>query len=45
MIDRERIYAALWALAAEAENFTTASRRLRFWSDVSPAEQPALFMS
>jgi hypothetical protein len=45
MIIREQIYAALWALAAEAENFTTASRRRRHWSDVSPAEQPALFMS
>jgi hypothetical protein len=45
MIAREAIYAALWALAAEAENFATASRRLRHWSDVGPAEQPALFMS
>jgi hypothetical protein len=44
MIVREAIYAALWSLAAEAENFATASRRLRHWSDVSPAEQPALFM-
>jgi hypothetical protein len=45
VIAREAIYAALWALAAEAENFATASRRLRHWSDVGPAEQPALFMS
>jgi hypothetical protein len=50
MIAREAIYAALWALAAEAgpstgSGFTTASRRLRHWSDVGPAEQPALFMS
>ena len=45
MIVREAIYAALWSLAAEAGNFATASRRLRHWSDVSPAEQPALFMS
>jgi hypothetical protein len=45
MIVREAIYAALWALAAEAASFATASRRLRHWSDVSPAEQPALFMS
>jgi hypothetical protein len=44
MINREAIYAALWALAAAAANFATASRRLRHWSDVSPAEQPALFM-
>jgi hypothetical protein len=45
MIAREAIYAALWSLAAEAANFATASRRLRHWSDVGPAEQPALFMS
>jgi hypothetical protein len=45
MIAREAIYAALWQLAAEAENFATASRRLRHWSDVGPAEQPALFMT
>jgi hypothetical protein len=44
-IAREPIYAALWALAAGAAQFATASRRLRHWSDVSPAEQPALFMS
>jgi hypothetical protein len=45
MIVREAIYAALWALASQAANFATASRRLRHWSDVSPAEQPALFIS
>jgi hypothetical protein len=45
MIAREAIYAALWALAAEAAGFATASRRLRHRSDVGPAEQPALFMS
>jgi hypothetical protein len=41
---REPIYAALFALAAGAANFVTASRRLRHWSDVGAAEQPALFM-
>jgi hypothetical protein len=45
VITREPIYAALWALAAGAAQFTTASRRLRHWSDVGAAEQPALFMS
>ena len=45
MINREQIYSALWALASASANFATASRRLRHWSDVSPAEQPALFMS
>ena len=41
---REPIYAALFALASSAANFVTASRRLRHWSDVGAAEQPALFM-
>jgi hypothetical protein len=45
MTAREAVYAALWSLAAGAAEFATASRRLRHWSDVSPAEQPALFMS
>jgi hypothetical protein len=45
MIIREPIYAALWALGAGAARFATANRRLRHWSDVGPAEQPALFMS
>ena len=41
---REPIYAALFALAASAASFVTVSRRLRHWSDVGAAEQPALFM-
>jgi hypothetical protein len=45
VIARETIYAALWSLVAEAGDFATASRRLKHWSDVGPAEQPALFMS
>ncbi len=45
MIDREAIYSALWNLVSKAANFATADRRLRHWSDVSSAEQPALFMS
>lgn len=44
-IKRETIYAALWSLASGAAWFASAGRRLRHWSDVSPAEQPALFMS
>jgi hypothetical protein len=44
VIAREPVYAALWALVAEAGDFATASRRLRHWSDVGPAEQPAVFM-
>ena len=43
MIAREPIYAALFQLAANAAGFATVDRRLRHWSDVGPAEQPALF--
>jgi hypothetical protein len=45
MIAREPIYRALWELATGSASFATAQRRLRHWADVSPAEQPALFMS
>jgi hypothetical protein len=45
VIDRERIYGALWDRARMAASFATAARRLRHWSDVAPAEQPALFMA
>ena len=45
MIIREAIYSALWTLAADAANFASANRRLRHWTDVAPAEQPALFMA
>ena len=41
---REPVYAALFALLSGAASFATASRRLRHWSDVGPAEQPALFV-
>ncbi len=41
---REPVYAALFALVATAADFVTASRRLRHWSDVGAAEQPALFV-
>lgn len=45
MIIRESIYGALWAIGSGAARFASANRRLRHWSDVAPAEQPALFMS
>jgi hypothetical protein len=41
---REPIYAALFTLVAGAASFVTISRRLRHWSDIGAAEQPALFM-
>jgi hypothetical protein len=45
MINREPIYAALFGLIETAADFTVVDRRLRHWSDVAPAEQPALFMA
>jgi hypothetical protein len=42
---REPIYTALFALVAGAASFVTIGRRLRHWSDVGAAEQPALFMT
>lgn len=45
MISREPIYAALFGLLETAADFVVVDRRLRHWSDVSPAEQPALFMA
>jgi hypothetical protein len=44
MITREQIYAALFALVGDTANFVTISRRMRHWSGLTPAEQPALFM-
>lgn len=44
MISREPIYAALFAQAAGAAHFVTAGRKLRHWSEMAAAEQPALFM-
>lgn len=44
MIAREQLYEALFARVAGAAPFVTAARRLRHWSEVTPAEQPALFM-
>jgi hypothetical protein len=45
MINRELIYAALFGLIESAADFAVVNRRLRHWSDVAPAEQPALFMA
>jgi hypothetical protein len=45
MINREPIYAALFGVLETAADFSVVDRRLRHWSDVSPAEQPALFMA
>jgi hypothetical protein len=45
VIIREQIFAALFALVSTAANFKTTSRKLKLWSDVPPAEQPALFQA
>ncbi|HTW53153.1 MAG TPA: hypothetical protein VME45_14775 [Stellaceae bacterium] len=45
MINREPIYAALFGLIESAADFAAVDRRLRHWSDVAPAEQPAIFMA
>jgi hypothetical protein len=42
-MNREPIYAALFAVVAGVPGLVTASRRCRHWTDVAPAEQPALF--
>jgi len=44
MITREPIYAALFVRVTGAAGFVTTGRRLRHWSGLAPAEQPALFM-
>jgi hypothetical protein len=40
---RETILAALFQRLSAIPGFQTASRRLKHWTDVAPAEQPALF--
>ncbi len=47
MIDRELIYSTLWTKVstAVAADFITIQRRLRHYADVTPAEQPAIFMA
>jgi hypothetical protein len=44
MISREPIYAALFGQVVGAAHFVTIGRKLRHWSDLTAAEQPALFM-
>ena len=43
MDSRETIYNTLFALVQTSASFVTASRRLRHWSELDPAEQPAVF--
>lgn len=45
MMNREAIFAALFALVSANASYRTTSRKLKLWSDVAPADQPALFMT
>ena len=44
-MNRELIYSKFFDLLKSVGDFKVASRRLKHWSDVSPAQQPALFVS
>ena len=45
MIEREPLYAALFAKLSALPGFVTTSRKLKHWSDVGASEQPALFQA
>ena len=42
---RESIYTALFAKLSGIPGLVTCSRRLKYWSDVSPIQQPAMFVT
>lgn len=42
-MNRESIYSALFTKVSAAAGVTTKSRRLKHWTDVAPADMPALF--
>jgi hypothetical protein len=44
-MNREAIYAALFSRVSGAAGVASSNRRLKHWSDVSPADMPALFMA
>lgn len=44
-MNREAIYAALFAKLQAAALFKTSSRKLKHWSDVPAVDQPALFQA
>lgn len=44
-MNREAIYAALFAKLAAVPGLKTSSRRLLHWSDVGQGDQPALFQA
>lgn len=44
-VDREAVMEALKALIVATESFVTVSRRVKLWTDVPTAEQPACFIA
>ena len=44
-LNREPIYAALWAKIKDVPGIVVASRRLAHWADVPKADQPAIYQS
>lgn len=44
-MNREAIFAALFALVSATPGVVTKSRKLLHWNDVSPSAQPALFQA
>jgi hypothetical protein len=44
-MNREAIYAALFALVSAADGLVTTSRKLKHWSDVPASQRPALFQA
>lgn len=44
-MNREAIYAALFAKLAAIPGLVTMSRKLKHWADVQPIEQPALYLA
>lgn len=44
-MSREVIMTALFNLVAASSTFTTASRRLKLWTDVAASDKPAIFVA
>ena len=44
-MNREAVYSALFNKLRDVAPFRVTSRRLQHWSDVAPADQPALFIA
>ena len=43
-MSRNAIFSALFTKLSACASFATTSQRLRHWSEISPAQQPALFV-